>query len=413
MKYNHHCIAKYITVFFLIMTILSCKKSTETTVTEEHNEDEKGTVELTPAQVKASQIVFGNFERKNLSEVITANGYTKLPPQNQADVSVFMAGIIKSIAVIEGQYVKKGQSLATFQSVEFNNLRLQKAKLMDELQQAKASMGYLSLDFLRQKELSDENVTAKKTFQKTSADFEAIKSKVENLVHQIQILEQTIALSSKGNGTTIAIIAPISGYITAVDVKIGSSVSPNTSLFSIVDNSKMHVDLLVYEKDLFRIKVGQDVRFVLTNQGNKEILGKIFSIDKAFQNETKSVAVHADINNSKAGLISGMYVSALIDIGKNDVNTLPIDAVIKAEGKEFIFIQEEHEEVGKGQAHKENHDEGVHFKRIEVKTGTTQLGFVQVTPLQDIVVGAKIVIKGSYYLQSSIANAEGGDEHAH
>jgi cobalt-zinc-cadmium efflux system membrane fusion protein len=148
------------------MTVLSCKKSAETTVTEEHHEDEKGTVELTPAQVKASQIVFGNFERKNLSEVITANGYTKLPPQNQADVSVFMAGIIKSIAVIEGQYVKKGQSLATFQSVEFNNLRLQKAKLMDELQQAKASMGYLSLDFLRQKELSDENVTAKKPFKK-------------------------------------------------------------------------------------------------------------------------------------------------------------------------------------------------------------------------------------------------------
>jgi cobalt-zinc-cadmium efflux system membrane fusion protein len=72
------------------------------------------------------------------------------------------------------------------------------------------------------------------------------------LVHQIQILEQTIALSSKGNGTTIAIIAPISGYITAVEVKIGSSVSPNTSLFSIVDNSKMHVDLLVYEKDLLK-----------------------------------------------------------------------------------------------------------------------------------------------------------------
>ena len=45
------------------------------------------------------------------------------------------------------------------------------------------------------------------------------------------------------------------------------------------------------------------------------------------------MAVHADINNSKADLISGMYVSALIDIGKNDVTTLSMDAVVKAEGK--------------------------------------------------------------------------------
>jgi cobalt-zinc-cadmium efflux system membrane fusion protein len=413
MKFNHHII-KYNIVIFLIISILSCKKNAETATTEEHHEDAKGTVELTQAQVKASQIVFGNFERKNLSEVVTANGYTKLPPQNQADVSVFMAGIIKSIAVIEGQFVKKGQVLSTFQSIEYNNLRLQKAKLTEEIQQAKVAKEYLVLDFNRQKELSDENITAKKAFQKISADFESIKNKIENLEHQIQILEQTILLSGKGNSTTIAIVAPISGFITAVNVKIGSSVAPNTSLFSIVDNSKMHVDLLVYEKDLFKIKVGQNVRFVLTNRGNQEIMGNIFSIGQAFQNETKSVAVHADINNSKASLISGMYVSALIDIGKNDVNTLPIDAVVKAEGKEFIFIQEIEEKT----AHKETEntheeDTGVHFKRIEVKTGTTQLGFVQVMPLEEISVGAKIVTKGSYYLQSSIANAEGGDEHGH
>ena len=325
-----------------------------------------------------------------------------------------MSGIVKSISVIEGQFVRKGQSLATFQSMEYNNLRLEKAKLTEELQQIKVSKDYLMLDFIRQKELSEENVTAKKTFQKVSSDLEASKSKIENIENQIQILQQTLSLSSRGNNALIAILAPISGFITAINIKIGSSVASNASLFSIVDNSEMHVDLLVYEKDLFKIKVGQGVRFVLTNQGNQEIIGRVFSIGKAFQNETKSVAVHADINNSKAGLISGMYVSALIDIGKNEVNTLPIDAVVKAEGKEFVFIQkieEKHEHEEGEKAHEE--DTGVHFKRIEVKTGIAQLGFIQVTPLQEISAGAKIVIKGSYYLQSSIANDEGGDEHGH
>ncbi len=403
---------KIILVILSVFLIFSCGKKTdekeETAIETEEHHDEAVVVELTPIQVKSAQIAFGNFEKKNLSDVITANGYTKLPPQNQADVSVFMGGIIKTITVIEGQFVKKGQILATFQSLEFNNIRLEKAKLTEELQEAKVNKEFLELEFARQNELSNENVTAKKTFQKVNSDLESVKSKIRNTESQIHILDQNIMLGGNGNTSILAIPAPISGYITDLRIKIGSSISANNTLFSIVDNSKMHVDLLVYEKDLFRIKVGQSVRFVLTNQGNQEIIGRIFSVGKAFQNESKSVAVHADINNSTIGLISGMYVNALIDIGKNDVETLPIDAIAKAEGKEFIFIQEveEKSENKKG----EKGGTSVHFKRIEVKTGTTQLGFVQVTLLKEIPANAKIVTHGAYYLQSTIANAEGGDE---
>jgi membrane fusion protein, heavy metal efflux system len=410
----------------LLFSAVACgTKTSEPAKEAEEHHDEKGTVELTEAQFKAAQIMVSSFERKNLSEVITTNGYTKLPPQNQADVSVFMGGIVKTIAVMEGQAVKAGQTLATFQSLEYNNVRLQKAKLEEELKTANINRDYLNVEYARQKELSDENVNAKKVFQKVASDLELENSKMSTIQRQIDILDQNLALVGNSTSTTIAVTAPISGYITAVNIKIGSNIMPNNVLFSIVDNTKMHVDLLVYEKDLFKVKQGQKVRFILTNQSNKEILGTIFSIGKAFQNETKSVAVHADIENKNASLIPGMYVNALIDVGNNDVNTLPVDAIVKAEGKEFIFIQEADEHDGKSEQSKEHihkegekkaahtADEGVHFKRIEVKTGVAQLGFIQVTPLQELPLGAKIVVKGVYYLQSSIANAEGGDEHGH
>ena len=193
-------------------------------------------------------------------------------------------------------------------------------------------------------------------------------------------------------------------------------------MFTIVDNSNMHVDLLVYEKDLQKVKTGQTVRFILTNQDNVEIKGKIFSIGKAFENETKSVAVHADILNDKQILIPGMYVNALIDVGLNNVKALPVDAVIKADGREFIFVLEEHakeedhdEEVGHGHDDGHEHNEGksYHFQRIEVKTGTTQLGYVQVTILQQISTNAQIVLKGAYYIQSHLLKSEGGGGHEH
>lgn len=382
-------------------------------------------VHLNQAQYTAAGVVLGDFEKKNLSDVINANGYTKLPPQNQAQVSVPLPGNIKTIKVIEGQLVKAGQVLATMESMAYNNLRLERSKLNEQLSAAQTNLEYLKLEFARQKELSDENVNAKKVFQKVSAELNAEEGKIKALQAQITILSQNIQIGGNANSPLINITSPISGHITEVNVTIGLAVEGSKPLFSIVDNSKMHVDLLVYEKDLFRVKPGQNVRFVLTNQDNQEIRGKIFSVGKSFENETKSVAVHADIVNEKQMLIPGMYVNALIDVGSNQVEALPLDAIIKAEGREFIFVLEkainptEHDEA-EGHANEDGHEheEGeagqeFHFQRIEVKTGTSQLGYAQVTPLQALQPGSKIVVKGAYYLQSHLTKSEGGGGHEH
>ena len=372
-------------------------------------------VELNEAQYKASEIELGTSSPKNLSAVISANGYTKLPPQNEAEVSVYMPGIVRSINIIEGQAVKKGQVLATIESPEF-------AQIQQEYKTSKSSLEFLKLEFERQKTLSDEGVNSRKTFQKTKSEYEIEKARFNSLQRQMDLLH----ISSSASATTTApVLAPISGFVTEINIKIGSNVEAGKPLLGIVDNSKLHVDLLVYEKDLHKVKPGQHVRFVLTNQDNSEIVGKIFSVGQAFENETKSVAVHADISNDKQKLIPGMYVNALIDIGTNTVDALPVDAIIKADGREFVFVLEEgHEKLpahdekeghdhADGDKHQEKDGKTYHFQRIEVKSGTAQLGFVQVTFLQPLEKDAKIVLKGAYYIQSHLLKSEGGGGHEH
>jgi len=370
-------------------------------------------VELNEAQYTASGIVLGGFTMKNLSDVVNANGYTELPPQNQADVSVHLQGVVQSINVIEGQYVKKGQLLATIESPEF-------AKLQEAYLTSKSNLEYLTLEYDRQKTLSDENVNSKKVYQRTKSDFEIEKAKFNSLQKQLSLLN----ISKAGTSSTMPVMAPIAGYITQVNVKIGSNAEVGKPLFSVIDNSKLHVDLLVYEKDLQKVKPGQNIRFTLTNQDNLEIKGKVFTVSKAFENETKSVAVHADISNNNQALIPGMYVNALIDVGVKEVKALPTDAVVRAEGREFIFVLEDGHEEAEEHGHKheeaeheheEHGHEGkmFHFQRVEVKTGTTQLGYVQVTLLQKIDADAQIVLKGAYYIQSHLVKSEGGGGHEH
>ena len=386
-------------------------------------------VELNAAQFKASAIELGTFSMKNLSEVVNANGYTKLPPQNQADVSVHMTGIVKSINVIEGQYVKKGQVLATLESPEF-------AQLQEAYLTSKSNLEFLKLEYERQKILSEENVNSKKVFQRTKSDYDIERSRLASLDRQLSVLN----LSKRSATSVMALTSPLSGYVTEVNVKLASNAEVGKPLFTVVDNSKLHVDLLVYEKDLQKVKEGQNIRFVLTNQDNTEIIGKVFNVSKSFENDTKSVAVHAEILNPAKSLIPGMYVNALIDVGSRQVQALPVEAVIRADGREYIFVLEEgHEEPAhdeqeghehedghehehdhdssEGHTHDDGHDheEGVtyHFQRIEVKTGTAQLGYVQVTLLQEIDKDAKIVLKGAYYIQSHLIKSEGGGGHEH
>ncbi|MFD1551564.1 efflux RND transporter periplasmic adaptor subunit [Putridiphycobacter roseus] len=424
---------------------------------ESHEASTEKEVTLSAAQFDLIKIEMGDFVQKNMSDVLSVNGYTKLPPHNQAAVSSPISGLINSIKVIEGQYVKKGQLLGTIESLEI-------AKMQEAYLSSKSKVTYLKLEFDRQEKLQAENVNAQKVFQKVQSDLAIEEAKYNSLKQQLNMLNIN---PNSPVSTRLPILSPITGNITEVNIKIGSSVAPGNELFSIVDNDEMHIDLMVYEKDLGKVEKGQHVRFVLTNQSNTEINGTIFNVGKSFENETKTVAVHADIDETEVQLIPGMYINALIDIGSEKVNTLPASAIIDDVGRKFIYVLEGKGELQNGHGHEtttnsdhhpqhktnakshaahgtetSHHDHehaptskaGHHvghdtkattdhghdhtksdyvFRRVEVKIGAEQLGSVGVTPIGMIGADEKIVIQGAYYLQSHLQKSEGGGGHSH
>ena len=47
---------------------------------------------------------------------------------------------------------------------------------------------------------------------------------------------------------------------------------------------------------------------------------------------------------------------------------------------------------------------------VEVKTGISELGYIEVVPIEDLEKDVKVVVKGAFYLLSQLKNAEGGDD---
>ncbi|TDO73557.1 cobalt-zinc-cadmium efflux system membrane fusion protein [Flavobacterium chryseum] len=384
---------------FVLLTSCADKKTEEAVHEEEKSENE---VALTEIQFKTVGIQTGFLENRNLNLVIKANGYTTVPPQNMANISTLIGGTVKDILVLEGIFVNKGKVLATIQNLEV-------VEMQEDYNSAIANIEYLQLEYNRQKTLSDENVNPRKILQEVKAKLAVERARAKAAKNKLQ------ALNMSTNGSSLVpIVSPISGYVGKISIAKGAFAETGITLFEVVDNSQMHLDLNVYEKDLGSISVGQTIDFILTNQGNKSIKGKIFGINKSFSNESKTVAVHAKINPADSkDLISGMYVSANINIKNTTVPALPKDAVVKNGDKYFVYIQEENEEKNaatKAESQdKEEHNE-IHFKAIEIIPGTTDLGYTEVKFVEEIPADAKIVIKGAFYLLSAM---KGGGEHEH
>lgn len=346
-------------------------------------------LELSPEQIKAVGIEIGPIEQKNLHAVVKASGQLAVPPQNKADVNVLMGGIIRSIRVLEGQAVKKGQPLATLENTDL-------IKLQQEYLTVKNAFAYTRDELTRQKELSEANAGTGKNLQQVQANYNAETAKILTLERQLQQLGIDPAGVAGGHIVSqVSVSAPIAGTIGHITVNTGTFAETGKPLMQIIDNSKIHCDLTVYEKDLFKVRVGQKVNFILTNQNNQLIQGKIYGINKSFEDDSKGIVVHAVIEGANTyKLIPGMYVTALIDVGHRQTMAAPVDAVVRSEGKDYIFIADDE----KGADTKDGRR--IAFKKAEVVAGGSELGYVQITPLADLPGSARIVKKGAFYLLS-------------
>jgi len=406
-----------ITAVAFVLAAASCgEKKTETAAAEqaeEHHKEGEGTVVmLTDEQIKTVGIQTGGIERKDITATLKVNGTLEVPAQNKAVVTSLYSGILRTISVHPGSAVRKGQVLATVVNTELSGIQQQ-------LISVNASLRLAELEATRQRELVAGNAAPLKNLQRAQAELSSLRAQRAALQKQLSDLGISASSVSTGNiSSTLAITAPISGTISDISAQIGSTVDPSTPLARIVNNSRLHLDLFVYEKDLPLVRTGQIIHFTLTNAPGKEYDAKIFSVGTAFANETKAVPIHAEVMGEKTGLIEGMGVTAIISIGSQTAPAVPNDAIVTSGGKDYIFVRtdkkpEEHHEAEERAHGEEGHDEeqdGTAFERIEVARGTSDLGYTVITPVSELPAGAQVVTKGAFFILAKMTNT---GEHEH
>jgi cobalt-zinc-cadmium efflux system membrane fusion protein len=378
----------------------AAEKSDSTKEEHEHGHEEGGEIELTPDQARGIGIETGTVSVRTLSGTIKVNGTLDVPPQQMLSVSAPMGGFLRSSDMLQGKHVTKGQLIATLEDPAY--LQLQQDYL-----ETVSQLDFLKVEYERQEELMKENINARKTFEQAKANYRSTEARLAGLKAKLQLVKLDIAKLEKGQiQPTINVYAPISGYVTEVNVNLGKYVNPTDVMFEIVDTEHLHAELTVFERDVPKLKIGQKVRFILANE-LKERMATVYLIGREISSD-RTVRIHCHLDKEDRELLPGMYLTAFVET-KNELQpSLPENAIVNYEGKNYIFIKEEDEHVDKegGAPHQ-------HFKAVEIQTGVAELGYVAVMLPQGIdIKTTPIVFKGAYDLLSKWKNSgEGG--HAH
>lgn len=373
---------KYITIIVTAALIFSCSKKEETEAKQTFavSGDQ---IALTDLQQKNAGIETKTLGNLNIANKIMLSGQIGVPPQSMSGVSSLSGGIVKLTRFMPGNYVAKGQTLAVVENPEL-------AKLQQDYLQAKSGLSYAQKDYERQKYLNQYQASSSKVTQRALNETQNQNAAVHGIASQLRSYGINAERVNAGNiQKSISVTAPISGYISTVNVSVGQYVSPAEVLYTIINNNVMHLELKVFEKDLGKISMGQQV-YAYTNQNPEKkyaatvkVIGKDFAADR-------SVTVHCDLNDKNELLIPGTFMNAEVEVNAEEGFVIPDDAIVTWENKQYIF-----EEVKPRT-----------YKMFAVSIGNSENGFTELLNFDSKNARRKFVIKGAYPLLMAIKNVE-------
>jgi membrane fusion protein, heavy metal efflux system len=337
-------------------------------------------VTLTDAQIKNAGIVTGKIEEKEISSILKVNGKVDVPPQNMVSISVPLGGYLKTTKLLPGMHVKKGESIAVMEDQQY-------IQLQQDYLSAKAKLGFMENEYLRQKDLNQSKASSDKVYQQAEADYESQKILIASLSEKLKLVgidpgKLSITTISK----SISVYSPIDGYVSKVNVNIGKYVSPTEVLFELINPTDIHLALKVFEKDLDKLFIGQQLIAFTNHEPLKKHRCEILLIGKDIYSD-RSTDVHCHFEDYDKTLIPGTYMNAEIEVKNNRVRVLPDEALVRYNNKQFAFTKKTDNQ----------------FEMVEINTGDRENGFTEVLISNEMAL-KEFVKKGAYSLLMSLKN---------
>lgn len=270
------------------------------------------------------------FHEATMNEVkneIRLFGKIAVDNNKLAQVFPVVGGNIISINTELGDYVQRGQVLATVRSSEVAEFNKQLLDAQSDVAVAEKNL-QVAQDLFAGKLNSERDVIA--------AEKELVKAKAE-----LSRIQEVYGIYGLGKGSTYNITAPISGFILSKNIYPNELLRADITepLFSISEINEVWAIANVSESDISRIKIGYDAEVRTLAFPDKVYRGKIDKIVNAIDPETKAMKVRVRIPNEDFQLKPDMMATVNVSFHENQsMIAVPSSSILFDKSKNWVIV---------------------------------------------------------------------------
>jgi len=296
--------------------------------------------------------------------------------------------------------VRKGQKLADLESADIDQAESDYLKALADAENARrtaaAEIKLAQETYDRTKLLYEKTILPGKNLQSAEHDLEVAKAAGESSIagtkaalnatrRKLLVLGMSNtainALNTKSDLSSVfSLNSPIEGIVIERNATLGASVDTSATLFKIIDISRVWIDANVFEKDLERVRNGQEVRLTVPAFPEAKFSGRVIFVSSVVEPDSRTVKVRTEVTNIGDRLKPDMFanVEIVTDLNRSAIS-IPQSAVLDEGGKSVVFVAD-----------------GNSYKKKIVTAGIK--GNDRVEILDGLSAGDKVVIKGNYLL---------------
>ena len=253
----------------------------------------KQQLEAPPAPVKVYRVAHVSF-RDSLPSLGTIKGFREF------DMKFPVAGSVEYINFKEGERITQGDIIASLDQKEAL-LKLEYAKVELDKQTKLFELGSIIETKLKQSQL--EYQSAKTELDKTN------------------------------------LVSPSDGYVGAIEVDKGSFVTPQDKVAHFVDIQDVYVEFGIIEKDIAKVKEGQNVEVAVESYGDEIFKGQVDSISPIVEGRSRTLKVRSKLANVDEKIKPGMFGRVnLLVYEKEDALVIPSSSFKKKEDQYFVYL---------------------------------------------------------------------------
>lgn len=358
----------------------------------EHAHEASEDIELSNAQIASQQIKIEAAGIGSINRNVSIPGRLLVNADQQAHISPNFTGRVEAVYVQTGQYVKKGQPLATLLVPELVDLQANIRMMQSQLELAKSN-------YQREKSLWQKGISAKQDYLLAENQFK--QAQIEVSAAKSRINAYGAASQSAGR---FDLKSPINGVINSKDVVVGENVQTATQLFLIDRLDQLWLEFVVPAQiaDQMMQRFNQQASVSFSTSANQQgFKAKLMTLTPSADIQTGRLVARALVDNSNMRLRPNMLVNVQVQQQAMDQAAQVLvkrTAVQQVEGRDVVFVAEKNKE-------------GAHFSPHPVTVGAESTDRQWIAITNGLKQGEAYVSEGSFILKSELEKGEAEHDH--